>query len=135
MIDTNPGYYEALKKHKILYPHPGHGDVEKDLKRSGLGGEDKTDQITMMRNVLGAFITRNPSIGYCQGMNFLAARLLVFLNEEEAFWTLTRMIEHILPIDNYSNLVGVLVDQKILQELMEKRVPTLWNHLKQWQET
>jgi len=43
-------------------------------------------------------------------MNFLTARLLVFLSEEEAFWTLTRMIEHILPIDNYSNLVGVLVD-------------------------
>lgn len=43
MIDTNPGYYEALKKYKILYPHPGHCDVEKDLKRSGLGGEGKTE--------------------------------------------------------------------------------------------
>jgi hypothetical protein len=39
--------------------------VEKDLKRSGLGGEGKTDQIAMMRNVLGAFIARNPSVGYC----------------------------------------------------------------------
>jgi len=136
MIETNPGYYEALKNNKILYPHPGHGDVEKDLKRSGLGSQEgKADQITMMRNILGAFISRNPTVGYCQGMNFITARLLVFLNEEEAFWTLTAMIEQILPIDNYSNLVGVLVDQKILQELMEKRVPYLWNHLKQWQET
>jgi hypothetical protein len=65
MIDTNPGYFEALKKFKILYPHPGHCDVEKDLKRSGLGGDGKTDQIGLMRNVLGAFITRNPSVGYC----------------------------------------------------------------------
>lgn len=64
----------------------------------------------MMRNILGAFIMRNPTVGYCQGMNFLTARLLVFLSEEEAFWTLTSMIEQMLPIDNYSNLVGVLVD-------------------------
>lgn len=40
MIDNNPGYYEALKNHRILYPHPGHGDVEKDLKRSGVSSQD-----------------------------------------------------------------------------------------------
>lgn len=112
-MQTNPGYYEALKKLKINYPHPGHGDVEKDLKRSGVGASNNKgviDQISMMRNILGAFIMRNPTVGYCQGMNFLTARLLVFLSEEEAFWTLTSMIEQMLPIDNYSNLVGVLVD-------------------------
>jgi hypothetical protein len=39
------------------------------------------------------------------------------------------MIEQILPLDNYSNLVGVLVDQKVLQQFMEKEVPKLWQHI------
>jgi len=33
------------------------------------------------------------------------------MSEEEAFWTLTMIIETMLPIDYYSNMVGVLVDQ------------------------
>jgi hypothetical protein len=43
-------------------------------------------------------------------MNFLTARLLSCLKEEEAFWVLTTIIEDILPLDNFSNLIGVLVD-------------------------
>jgi hypothetical protein len=52
-------------------------------------------------------------------MNFLTARLLTCLEEEEAFWVLTQIIEEKLPLDNYSNLIGVLVDQRVLQRLMD----------------
>jgi hypothetical protein len=31
-------------------------------------------------------------------------------DEEEAFWIFTMMVESILPIDYYSNMVGVLID-------------------------
>lgn len=43
-------------------------------------------------------------------MNFIVGRLLQFMNEEEAFWTLTMILETVLPIDYYSNMVGVLID-------------------------
>jgi hypothetical protein len=43
-------------------------------------------------------------------MNFIVGRLLLFMEEEEAFWTLANIIETILPIDYYSNMVGVLID-------------------------
>ena len=43
-------------------------------------------------------------------MNFIVGRLLKFMSEEEAFWTLAMIIETILPIDYYSNMVGVLID-------------------------
>jgi hypothetical protein len=32
-----------------------------------------------LRNVLGAYIKRNPTIGYCQGMNFLVGKILKVL--------------------------------------------------------
>ena len=53
-------------------------------------------------------------MGYCQGVNFIAARLLTCMKEEEAFWVLNQIIEKYLPLDYYSNMVGVLVDQKVL---------------------
>ena len=31
-------------------------------------------------------------------------------DEEEAFWIFTMMLESMLPIDYYSNMVGVLID-------------------------
>jgi len=33
------------------------------------------------------------------------------MNEEEAFWTLTMILETILPLDFYCNMVGALIDQ------------------------
>jgi Rab-GTPase-TBC domain len=43
-------------------------------------------------------------------MNFIVARLLNFMSEEEAFWCLTMLVETILPIDYFSNMVGIMVD-------------------------
>ncbi len=39
------------------------------------------------------------------------------------------MVESILPIDYYSNMVGVLVDQRIFYELFRNKIPDLCEHL------
>lgn len=54
------------------------------------------------KNVLFAHCWRNPSVGYVQGLNLLVAYLLCFLDEENAFWMLTYLIEVVLPKDFYS---------------------------------
>lgn len=76
-----------------------------------LSEEEAEDYIPLLKRILVTYVKRNPTVGYCQGMNFIVGRLLQFMNEEEAFWTLTMIIETILPIDYYSNMVGVLIDQ------------------------
>lgn len=58
-------------------------------------------------------------------MNFLVAKILIALqisrgkdtpetredeDEEIAFWIFTMMLESILPLDYYSNMIGVLID-------------------------
>ena len=129
---SNPGYYESLKKSAMVYPNPCFGQIEVDLDRTFPHITDQAQLesfTTPLRNVLTAFIIRNPTVGYCQGMNFIAARLLVCMSEEEAFWTLNQIIEKYLPLDYYSNMVGVLVDQKVLQIFMQKRLPKLVEHL------
>ncbi len=39
------------------------------------------------------------------------------------------MVEIYLPIDYYSNLLGVLIDLKVFKDLMSKRLPKLCKHL------
>lgn len=39
------------------------------------------------------------------------------------------MVESILPIDYYSNMVGVLIDQKILFDVFKEKIPDLCEHL------
>lgn len=81
--------------------------------------------IIPIRNVLTTFVKRNPTIGYCQGMNFIVGNLLRYLNEEQTFWVFVSMTESILPIDYYSDLLGIMVDQKVFEFLLKESYPRL----------
>lgn len=69
-----------------------------------LWSEEKTQQ---MRRVLVAYSYYNPTLGYCQGLNYIVARLLLFLEEEEAFYLLIKMIR-LVPEDYYTSMVCAL---------------------------
>ena len=57
-------------------------------------------------------------IGYCQGFNFFAARLLlIFEDEENTFWVFTQVLENILPNDYFSELNGMMVDCLVVSNL------------------
>ena len=64
-------------------------------------------------------------------MNYLAGMITrVIKNEEEAFWMLTQIIEVYLPLDYFSVMSGVLVDQKIFNFLLKTLIPKVAKHLK-----
>ena len=88
---ANPGYYEALTKSKIFYPNPSFQQIELDLRRTYPQQKDKQQlekDVNVLRRVLNAYVLRNPRIGYCQGMNFIVAKLLTCMDEENAFWVM-----------------------------------------------
>uniref|UniRef100_A0A8C5HQJ6 USP6 N-terminal-like protein n=1 Tax=Gouania willdenowi TaxID=441366 RepID=A0A8C5HQJ6_GOUWI len=43
-------------------------------------------------NVLSAYSVYNTEVSYCQGMSQLAALLLMYMNEEDAFWALSQLL-------------------------------------------
>ncbi|XP_078113664.1 uncharacterized protein LOC144522452 [Sander vitreus] len=43
-------------------------------------------------NVLAAYSVYNTEVSYCQGMSQIAAILLMYLNEEDAFWALSQLL-------------------------------------------
>lgn len=71
----------------------------KEASNTGLQGDNKEDNkevvepsegegCTKLRRILRAYVSYDSDLGYCQGMNFIAATFLMFLSEEEAFWLL-----------------------------------------------
>ena len=43
-------------------------------------------------------------------MNFIVGTLLRHMNEVESFWVFVSIAENILPLDYYSDMLGILVD-------------------------
>lgn len=117
------------------YPNPCFNQIELDLKRTypNESPELVTQYIGPLRNVLTTFIKRNPTVGYCQGMNFFAANLLKHLNEEESFWVFTSICENLLPLDYYSDLLGILTDQRVFEILLIEKYPKLVAHMQNHQ--
>lgn len=50
------------------------------------------------------------------------------MTEEEAFWTFTRIIECLMPVDYYANMIGTLVDQSVIDDLLQRELPVLHAH-------
>lgn len=61
-----------------------------------------------LRRILHAFAKYYPTIGYTQGMNFLAVVLLHHLSEEQAFWVFAYVVTDRLG-GIYGNLQTVVV--------------------------
>ena len=61
------------------------------------------------------------AVGYCQSMNFLAATLLLFMEEQHAFWCLAALVELVLPPGFYSSqLHGVTIELRLLTDLLSR---------------
>ncbi|XP_062522123.1 growth hormone-regulated TBC protein 1-like [Corticium candelabrum] len=97
--------------------------------------EAEDTQVTPLRNVLAAYANHNPTVGYCQGMNFVTGiLLLVTKNEEQSFWLLDSLIGHRVPSSYYSTgMEGLQTDHFVLHSLLLKRTPRLVGHLQQHQ--
>ena len=76
-----------------------------------------------LRRVLCAYARHNPSVGYCQGMNFIAALLLLLMEEEAAFWVLSSVCEDVVPGYFTNSMLASAVDQAVLQRLVEEKFP------------
>lgn len=126
----NVGEYQRLLKENENNTSAAIDDIEKDLNRSlpEYGAYQTSEGIDKLRRVLSAYSWKVPSVGYCQGMNIITAALLIFMDEEEAFWTLYVLCEKLVPGYYTKTMYGALLDQRVLEELINKHIPVLGQH-------
>ncbi|KAI5981945.1 rab-GTPase-TBC domain-containing protein [Pisolithus albus] len=128
-----PGLFADLLAR--TYAHePAVTEIEKDIGRTMplnifFGGDGAG--VNKLHRVLTAYSRRNPIVGYCQGMNLVASTLLlVHADEEEAFWVLCAIVEHILPEEFFSpSLLPSRACPLVLLDYVQEFLPKLFAHL------
>ncbi|KAJ5194562.1 uncharacterized protein N7498_008000 [Penicillium cinerascens] len=130
-----PGYYDELVR-GVGGTEPDSSviaQIDMDIRRTLTDNVffRKGPGVDKLREVLLAYSRRNEEVGYCQGMNLIAASLLLIMpTAEDAFWILTSMIEIILPQHYYDHgLLASRADQTVLRQYISELLPKLSAHL------
>ncbi|XP_061965016.1 GTPase-activating protein gyp3-like isoform X1 [Populus nigra] len=111
-------------------PRKWKKQIEKDIPRT-FPGHPALDEHgrDSLRRVLVAYARHNPSVGYCQAMNFFAGLLLLMMPEENAFWTLVGILDDYFDGYYTEEMIESQVDQLVFEELIREKFPKLVNHL------
>lgn len=155
-----PDYYESLVATALSENCQSSSvfkQIDKDVYRTFPNHMSYADPagegIAMLRRILLAYSMRNPAIGYCQSLNFIVGLLLLFMEEEDAFWMLTVIVEELLCISSEAvedrgdpmsarnkqlkaafyhqqDLAGVRIDQRVFSDLIEEYLPKIHRKLK-----
>ncbi|XP_041707195.1 TBC1 domain family member 2A isoform X1 [Coregonus clupeaformis] len=135
--ERHPDRYEQLCQKSLTSPHQASRQIQLDLHRTLTTNQrfssPSSPALQQLQRILLAFSWQNPTIGYCQGLNRLAAiALLVLESEEDAFWCLVAVVEVIMPHDYYTKtLIASQVDQRVLKDFMAEKMPRLTAHFEE----
>ncbi|XP_076861816.1 USP6 N-terminal-like protein isoform X2 [Brachyhypopomus gauderio] len=93
--EENKGKYEKMKEQARIFSTEIK-QIDLDVNRTFRNHVMFMDRFGVKQkdlfNVLAAYSVYNTEVSYCQGMSQIAAILLMYLNEEEAFWALAQLL-------------------------------------------
>ncbi|XP_023941210.1 USP6 N-terminal-like protein isoform X2 [Bicyclus anynana] len=127
---TSPGKYQEMLKLAKQWSTDARqidSDVNRQFREHQFYRERYSEKQCSLFNVLCAYSMYNSEVGYCQGMSGLAGVLLMYMDEEDAFWALAILLSdkkyamHGLYIEGFPKLTRFLEHHdKILTKFMPK---------------
>ncbi|KAE8910755.1 hypothetical protein PF005_g33 [Phytophthora fragariae] len=126
--NAGPNYYANLVKVAETMETETFRQIELDIDRTfGHSGtticsEAGRDQL---RRILRAYSLHNPSVGYCQGLNFIVAFLMLMADEEVVFWLLSVFCEDLYPGYYSPAMADIQRDMRVLKQLIAEELPQL----------
>ncbi|KAK0149467.1 USP6 N-terminal-like protein [Merluccius polli] len=95
MKKENKGKFKRMKEQATLYSSEIK-QIDLDINRTFRNHIMFMDRFGVKQqslfNVLSAYSVYNTEVSYCQGMSQVAALLLMYMNEEDAFWALSQLL-------------------------------------------
>eukprot|EP01100_Stratorugosa_tubuloviscum_P015110 TRINITY_DN848_c0_g4_i1.p1 TRINITY_DN848_c0_g4~~TRINITY_DN848_c0_g4_i1.p1 ORF type:complete len:669 (-),score=227.56 TRINITY_DN848_c0_g4_i1:41-2047(-) len=130
--DSYPEAYLFYSENQLLTESGTFTQIQKDIARTCPNHPIYSTKIGRgaIQRLLLAISNSNPTLGYCQAMNFVASYLLLFLDEELAFHTMQNFIQKIIPGYYNFQMIGLKVDTLIIQKLLLDLLPRIHNHFK-----
>ncbi|XP_050294207.1 USP6 N-terminal-like protein [Anthonomus grandis grandis] len=130
MKESNKGRYQEMKNLARKYSTDARqidSDVNRQFRDHLQYRERYCIKQQMLFNVLTAYAMYNSEVGYCQGMSGLAGVLLMYMDEEDAFWAVHILLTdpkyamHGLYKEGFPKLTRFLAHHdKILTKLLPK---------------
>lgn len=68
-------------------------------------------------------------MGYCQGLNFIGAVFLLYMNDEQAFLVLVNLMIRYDLLKYYQNLLNIKKVFFVFEELVKKFLPKVHDQL------
>ncbi|CAG2165478.1 unnamed protein product [Oppiella nova] len=103
-------------------------DVSRTFPQLGLFQESGPYH-EVLSELLGAYVTYRPDIGYAQGMSFLAAMLLLNMESESAFVCLANLLNRELLVSFFRvNQPVMNAYYKTFEEFFAENLPKLYKH-------
>jgi len=150
LMAKNTGLYQSLLAEEEAQAGVRRSKIDKDVHRTFMVDPEQADRCPKCKrlsNILCAYSRYNPPIGYCQGLNYVAAYAMqasenayamdalemdgyIAKSEEISFWLFTAMVH---PLQGFwqSGTPDYLQAVTILQGLIESILPGLAEHLTQ----
>lgn len=107
-------------------------DVGRTLTQSNVFFYDgKGPGSDRLRSVLRAYAIRNPDTGYCQGMNKIAAYvILTVADAPTVFHIFSAIIDTVMPPRYWTDSMNLAsADQHVLKSLLSREIPDVYLHL------
>uniref|UniRef100_A0A4W4GV66 Rab-GAP TBC domain-containing protein n=1 Tax=Electrophorus electricus TaxID=8005 RepID=A0A4W4GV66_ELEEL len=133
----NERKYEKMKEQARLYSTEIK-QIDLDVNRTFRNHIMFMDRLGVKQqslfHVLSAYSVYNTEVSYCQGMSQIAAILLMYMNEEDAFWALSQLLTnqkhamHGFFIPGFPKLQRF---QNHHDQILSKLIPKLKKHLEQ----
>jgi USP6 N-terminal-like protein len=126
---TNVDYPELLAL-RSGYEHQIHVDVQRTFRRHFLFSQEYGKGQCELFNILAAYSNYNQAVGYCQGMSGIAALLLMYFPEREAFEMLVGVIDRDSLEKLFDkNLSRIPKIQAVQEEVFKIVIPEVFSHL------
>jgi hypothetical protein len=131
MLKEQDNYYANILEKNKGQTSQATEEIDKDIHRSLPEHPyfQNEEGILALQRVLTAYSWHNPTVGYCQSMNIVAAMLLLTMTEESAFYTMITICEILMPQYYNRLMIGSIVDQGIFEDLIAEKLPVLSKHL------